>query len=81
MADNMECENASFGYALMALKNGYTAKRLDWDTPGVCVKMQFPDQHSKMTRPYLYIEYDDGNKCPWVPYIEEIMAEDWVVYK
>lgn len=85
MADNMECENASFGYALMAAKNGYKIWRDGWNGKGLWVRVQFPDQHSEMTHPYLYIEYPadhktyPGLRCPWLASQTDLMAEDWVV--
>jgi hypothetical protein len=47
------------------------------------VKAQFPDENSKMTLPYLYIEYPEtakttpGGKCPWLASQTDLMAEDW----
>jgi hypothetical protein len=29
------------------------------------------------TLPYLYIEYPDGKRCPWLASQTDIMAEDW----
>lgn len=57
--------------------------RLGWNGKGLCVKAQFPDENSKMTLPYLYIEYPQdakttpGARCPWLASQTDIMAEDW----
>lgn len=85
MVDNMECKSATFGYALMAAKNGYKIQRTGWNGNGMWVRVQFPDEHSKMTCPYLYIEYPEdhpiypGLRCPWLASQTDIMAEDWEI--
>lgn len=73
----------NFGEALQALKNGAAASRKGWNGSGLKVKLQTPDEHSKMSLPYLYIEYPHdakvtpGARCPWVPSITDLMADDW----
>lgn len=72
-----------FGYALEALKAGRGVRREGWNGKGLTVKMQVPDEHSKMTLPYLYIEYPEdaantpGARCPWLASQTDILAEDW----
>lgn len=78
-------ELVSFSEALLAVKKGKAIQRTGWNGKGMIVKMQFPDDFSKMTLPYLYIEYPadaittPGAKCPWLASQTDIMAEDWVV--
>jgi len=69
----------SFSEALVAVKQGDSIQRIGWNGKGLLVKAQFPDEHSKMTFPYLYIEYPDGSKRPWHPSQTDIMADDWTV--
>jgi len=69
----------NFGEALAAVKEGNGIQRLGWNGKGLKVKAQFPDAHSKMTLPYLYIEYPDGKRCPWLASQTDIMEEDWQV--
>jgi hypothetical protein len=75
----------SFSEALIAVKKGQTIQRSGWNGVGLKVKAQFPDENSKMTLPYLYIEYPEdhlflpGAKCPWLASQTDIMAEDWDV--
>ena len=45
-----------FGEALKALKAGKKVARKGWNGKGIFVMLQVPDEHSKMTRPYLYID-------------------------
>jgi hypothetical protein len=50
------------------------------------IQAQFPDEHSKMTLPYLYIEYPkgspaypDGSRVPWFASQTDMLADDWFV--
>jgi hypothetical protein len=75
----------TFSTALEAVKQGHSIQRVGWNGSGLTVKLQTPDQHSKMTLPYLYIEYPmtakttPGSRCPWLASQTDILAEDWVV--
>lgn len=69
----------SFSQALDAAKRGAAIQRTGWNGKGLLVKAQFPDAHSKMTLPYLYIEYPTGERCPWLASQTDIMCEDWII--
>ena len=81
----MEKRLVSFSLALDAAKKGKWIQRSGWNGSGLVVKAQFPDENSKMTLPYLYIEYPKdakntpGAKCPWLASQTDIMAEDWII--
>ena len=67
----------TFGMALQAMKCGKGARRPLF-SPGVVIRAQFPDECSKMTAPYFYIECIDG--CvPMVPCNGDLFAEDWEI--
>ena len=74
---------AGFGDALQALRAGYGVRRSGWNGKGLTVRMQVPDANSKMTLPYLYIEYPadaantPGARCPWLASQTDILAMDW----
>ena len=74
-----------FSAALVAVKRGAAIQRSGWNGSGLVVKAQFPDENSKMTLPYLYIEYPmtakttPGARCPWLASQTDIMAEDWKI--
>jgi hypothetical protein len=72
-------EPADFSWALKKVKFGKSIRREGWNGEGLKVKAQFPDENSKMTLPYLYIEYPDGRRCPWLASQTDIMSEDWDV--
>lgn len=66
-----------FGEALEAVKKGKGMRLPQW-SPEVVIRAQFPDEHSKMTAPYLYVESRFG-RVPWKETMIELFAEDWEV--
>jgi hypothetical protein len=77
---------ASFGVALRALKAGEKVARQGWNWKGMWLKLQVPDEHSKMTLSYIYMEYPEGhpaypNGCrvPWLASQTDMLGEDWMV--
>ena len=78
-----------FGWALRQLKEGKKVCRLGWNGKGIYIELQRPDEHSKMTQPYIYIvttglQSDNPNAprgvVPWLASQTDLMAEDWVAY-
>jgi len=72
-----------FELALTLLKKGKKMTRRGWNGKGMWVELQVPDEHSKMTLPYLYINYPDnaintpGARVPWLASQTDLLAEDW----
>jgi Protein of unknown function (DUF2829) len=75
----------TFSKALEKLKEGCRLQRRGWNGKGLWVELQRPDEHSKMTLPYLYINYPGdaehtpGARCPWHASQTDILAEDWQI--
>lgn len=75
----------NFGQALEALKLGSKVQRSGWNGKGMWVEMQRPDAHSKMTLPYLFLNYPadaintPGARVPWLASQTDILAEDWSI--
>lgn len=74
------------GSALFALRRGMRVCRAGWNGKGMWLKLQTPDENSKMTLPYIYIEYPEGHvaypqgsRVPWLASQTDILAEDWLV--
>lgn len=44
----------------------------------VIVEVQFPDENSKMTAPYLYVESKHG-RVPWIVNEIELFDDNWEV--
>lgn len=72
-----------FGFALTALKSGERLARSGWNGKGLWLELQVPDAHSKMTLPYIYINYPDdaantpGARVPWLASQTDLLATDW----
>ena len=75
----------NFSHALDELKRGNKIARSGWNGVGLWLELQVPDQFSKMTLPYIYINYPDnakttpGAKVPWLASQTDILAEDWTL--
>ena len=75
----------NFSAALEQVKQGAKIQRAGWNGSGLTVQIQRPDESSKMSLPYLFIEYPltskttPGARCPWLASQTDILAEDWVV--
>lgn len=71
----------NFSKALEAARDGSSIQRAGWNGNGLLVRAQFPDEHSKMGNPYLYIDARalGGERNPWVPSQTDLFAEDWSV--
>lgn len=72
------------GWAIKQLWNGAKVARYNWNGKGMWLKLQVPDAHSKMTLPYIYIEYPEGHpaypdgcRVPWLASQTDILATDW----
>ena len=75
----------TFGDAIHFLKAGKRVARHGWNGKGMWLEMQRPDEHSKMTLPYLYHSYPNdsvntpGARVPWLASQTDTLTEDWVV--
>ena len=67
----------SFGEILPALWNGQAFAREGWNGKNMKIELQFPDNGSKMTRPYIYMTTVDGDLVPWVASQTDLLAADW----
>lgn len=67
----------SFSEALKAVKQGYAIRLPHWNSD-VLVMAQYPDEHSKMTAPYLYVSSLKGN-VPWKETMVELFSEEWEI--
>ena len=66
-----------FGQALHALKSGAQVTREGWNGKNMWLALQRPDQHSKMTLPYIYMRTVQGDLVPWLASQTDLLAEDW----
>lgn len=85
--------NLSFGDALELLKRGHSVSRKGWNGKGLRLVLQRPDEHSKMTLPYIYMQYPStpasenapashkDARVPWLASQTDMLAEDWSIIK
>lgn len=75
------------GKALEALKAGKKIARSGWNGKGIFLKLQEPDEFSKMTSPYVYIdttglstdnELAPKSLVPWICSQTDLLADDWI---
>lgn len=78
----------TFGLAIEALKLGKKVARRGWNGKGIFIELQVPDQHSKMSSPYIFIDttglQSDNpdaprSRVPWLASQTDMLAEDWIV--
>lgn len=88
MARAKVAHDIGFGAALAALKQGHNVARRGWNGKGIYLALQRPDEHSKMTLPYIYIvtsnlESDNPDAprgvVPWLASQTDMLANDWYV--
>ena len=79
----MAGESMDFGKALELLKQGKKVAREGWNGKGLWLELQRPDAYSKMTLPYVYMnypkgdKYHDGCRVPWLASQTDMLEEDW----
>lgn len=76
-----------FGSALVHLKYGGKVARKGWNGKGIFLELQFPDENSKMTHPYIFIDttglltdnpYAPKDRVPWIASQTDLLADDWI---
>lgn len=66
-----------FSQALVSVRLDHRIARTGWNGAGMWLELQMPDQHSKMTRPYIYMKTADDQLVPWVASQTDLLASDW----
>lgn len=65
------------GWAVKQMQEGNRVCREGWNGKGMWIKIQSPDENSKMTAPYVYIKNAKGGLVPWLASQEDLLANDW----
>jgi Protein of unknown function (DUF2829) len=68
----------NFGDAIVSLKQGNRVYRKGWNGKNMYLELQIPDDHSKMTLPYIYMFTAQGDLVPWLASQSDILSEDWL---
>lgn len=78
----------NFGQAIEAIREGKRVARSGWNGKGIFIELQIPDEHSKMTHPYIFIDTtglqtDNSNapknRVPWLASQTDMLSQDWVI--
>ena len=84
-------EAMTFGQAIACLKEGRKVARRGWNGKGLHLELQVPYEHSKMTLPYIFIQYPSTKasdtapeshlnaRVPWLASQTDMLAEDWQI--
>ena len=67
----------TFSKAFEKVKAGKGMRLPKWSQE-VVIRAQYPDEHSKMTAPYLYVESRFG-RVPWISTNSELFSDEWEV--
>jgi hypothetical protein len=70
-----------FEVALNRVKAGMRQQRKGWNGKGMYIEMQVPDEHSKMSLPYIYMSTAQGDLVPWLASQTDLLSEDWCNYE
>lgn len=77
-----------FGQAIANLKEGKKVARKGWNGKGIFIELQIPDEHSKMTHPYIFIDTSGlqtdnpdapKSRVPWLASQTDMLSDDWVI--
>lgn len=66
----------NFCSAMLQVLDGAPMRRQHWPK-GDQLQAQVPDEHSKMTQPYLYLSTDEEIRVPYVLTNSDIFGRDW----
>jgi len=67
----------TIGWAIKQMHNGEKVRRKSWNEKGMWLALQVPDEHSKMSLPYVYMKTADNKLVPWICSQNDLLAIDW----
>ena len=67
----------NFGQAIEAMEAGSKVARSGWNGKGLSVELQVPDENSKMTLPYIFMNYPATPAKPLRPAISMPRCRGW----
>lgn len=78
----------NFGLAIEAMKKGMKVRRRGWNGKGIHIELQRPDEYSKMTHPYIFIDTTGlqtdnpdapKDRVPWLASQTDMLSDDWEI--
>ena len=68
-----------FGDVVKKMKyRGGRFARAGWNGKNMYIELQRPDEHSKMTLPYIFMKTVQGDLVPWLASQTDMLADDWM---
>ena len=76
------------GQAIVELRCERKVAREGWNGRGIFLELQMPDQNSKMTSPYVFIDTTGlqtdnpsapRSRVPWLASQTDLLADDWEI--
>ena len=67
------------GWAVEQMRLGHQVTREGWNGKNQCIELQVPDEHSKMTLPYVFIRTVQGDLVPWLCSQTDLLSTDWLL--
>jgi hypothetical protein len=67
------------GQAVKEMRNGNRVSRAGWNGKNMWLALQVPDEHSKMSLPYVYMRTADEKLVPWLCSQTDLLAMDWCI--
>ena len=68
-----------FGDVVRIMKyRGGRFARAGWNGKNMYIELQRPDDHSKMTLPYIFMKTVQGDLVPWLASQTDMLADDWM---
>jgi len=64
---------------MSALRDGSKATRQGWNGPNQYIAIQYPDENSANTLPYVYICPTQGGRVPWLASQTDLLTDDWEI--
>ena len=65
------------GWAVKQLHDKQRVCRRGWNGKGMWLELQVPDEHSKMTLPYVFMHTAQHDLVPWLCSQTDLLALDW----
>ncbi len=70
-------DGLDFGQVISLLWSGVKMCRVGWNGKNMYLELQKPDEHSKMSLPYIYMRTAQGDLVPWLASQTDMLADDW----
>lgn len=78
-AARSEATGNDIGWAVRQMWSNQAVRRRGWNGKGMYLKIQVPDDESKMSMPFVWIRTVNGLRVPWLCSQTDLLAKDWEI--